>query len=182
MHVLGLSEETSVPRENRDCTQTALSGPPLVVQSQWPSQGFFTQTRSSNILYTVGIIIHLFWWIVVLRAYWSGQVRIRSDSASLWEASTSYRETRCQVHCWHTPSYIYSILAEKARMGTTWATYVNITQMNSTLCLDCLLADLQRKGRRQWLCSMLHFFISKAVDTAAGASKTIMQSPINGKG
>lgn len=55
-------------------------------------------------------------------------------------------------------------------------------QMNSILCLDSLLADLKMKGRGQWLCSMLYFFISKAVDTAAWASQMIMQSPISCKG
>lgn len=57
--------------------------------------------------------------------------------------------------------------------------HVNNKQMNSALCLDSLLGDLQMKGRGQWHCDILHFFISEAVDAAAGASKMITQSPIN---
>lgn len=54
----------------------------------------------------------------------------------------------------------------------------NVTnkQMNSALCLDSLLADLQMKERGQRLCSMPRFFIAKAVDTAAGVLKMVMQS------
>lgn len=90
----------------------------------------------------------------------------------------SYRETGCQVYFWHTPNYIYRIIVKKGLAHHEQCKQ----QTRSTLCLDSLLADLEMKGRGQWLCGMLYFFISKAVDTAARASKIIMQSPINCKG